>query len=104
MRAARSGSFQNRRKVGLNMGNTTVMRELRLRHHIRLSELAHVAGVSHQFISDIELGKQPAIESNRLVVERAFERVIQARYEQIERLADEVSASRFHLLESEEND
>lgn len=75
------------------------MRYLRLSYNIRLDELAQAAGVSHQYISDIELQKRPATPGDRRLVERAFEIVIQNRRKQIDRLAEECSAGRSCFLD-----
>lgn len=84
-----------------------LMRSLRLRYKIRLDELAQAAGVSHQYISDLELEKRPATPGDRRLVERAFEIVVQKRKEQVDRLAEECSAGRSCFLdpiEEEETD
>ena len=76
-----------------------LMRSLRLRYKIRLDELAQAAGVSHQYISDLELEKRPATPGDRRLVERAFEIVVQKRKEQVDRLAEECSAGRSCFLD-----
>ena len=68
-----------------------LLRSLRLRYHIRLDELAQAAGVSHQYISDLELEKRRATPGDRRLVERAFDIVVQNRRKQIDRLAEEIA-------------
>lgn len=75
------------------------MRYLRLRYKIRLEELAHAAGVSHQYISDLELGKRPATPGDRRLVERAFEIVVQDRKKEIDRLVEDCSTGRSCFLD-----
>lgn len=84
------------------MEKMLLMRALRLRYKISLDELAQAAGVPHQLVSDIELGKQPATPGNRRLAARAFENAIQKRKEQIGRLAEDYSAGRFLLLDETE--
>ncbi len=76
-----------------------LLRSLRLRYHIRLDELAQAAGVSHQYISDLELEKRRATPGDRRLVERAFDIVVQNRRKQIDRLAEEFSAGRSYFLD-----
>ena len=57
------------------METLTVMRRLRIKYGVTIRELARAAGVSHQYISKLELGSRHDIA----VVQRAFERVIEER-------------------------
>lgn len=82
------------------MEKVRYMRLLRLEYNISLKELAIAAGVSSQYISDIELGKyHPTASVNRLI-DKAFENVIHQRIEQLVRLSDVYYRNRLHLLES----
>lgn len=80
------------------------IRRLRRKYHIRLHELADAAHTTHQLISRIELGKEPAIKSNVELLQRGLEEVIKRREVDNRRLAEEYSASRTTLLELVEVD
>ena len=61
---------------------TSVLRRLRLAHGVSLRELATAAGVSHQFISELELVPKARTEETRELICAAFEDIIAKRTEQ----------------------
>ena len=80
------------------MGQISVLRLLRHQYGITLIELAKAAGVSLQYVSDIELGKYNISKSNQLLMQRAFEKVITQRILQAQRLSEAYAGNRQRLL------
>lgn len=81
------------------MRKISIIRLLRLQYHISLRELAQDAGVCHQYLSALELGKGYGGKQAEAIVQKAFEAVITARCEQLKRLSEEYAANRHRLLE-----
>lgn len=81
----------------------TLMRKLRLRHGISLKELAKYAGVSPQRIQVIENYKSEN-KSRLLVIQKAFEKLIQERRTAVEHLAAEYEKNKERLLKYEEGE
>ncbi len=82
------------------MGISTIMRCLRLKHGITLRELADAAGVSHQYMSDIELGKNSKRKSCEMFAQNAFEKVIEQRSRQNTEFAADYAGCRDRLLDA----
>ena len=76
-----------------------VMRALRLRLGFSLMDFQRATGVSHQYFSDVELGKQPAGDRTRALVYAAFESAIRARQQQAADLLDIYEKSKGRLFE-----
>lgn len=68
------------------MNEATYLRNLRLRHHITLTELAGAAGVSNQQISRVELLQRPVSRVLEQKYEAAVEVVITRRYNAVRAL------------------
>ena len=85
------------------MKRASVMRILRHRYGITLAELAKIAGVSGQYISDLELGKYIGSydyrQSGDQLVARAFAGVVANRREQARRLSDDFMKNCHRLLD-----
>jgi len=88
------------------MSRATVMRLLRIKHGITARELAEAAGVSQQFISDLEFGKYfgryECAASAESLVRKAFEAVAENRAQQVCGLLADLSENRSHLLDIKE--
>ena len=82
------------------MSISTVMRCLRLKHSISLRELSDAAGVSHQYMSDIELGKYGKREVCETQMRYAFEKVIEQRSRRNTELAADYAGCRDRLLDT----
>jgi len=85
------------------MTTITRMRFLRNKYNIPMRELAQAAGVSQQYMSDLELGKYQDRYDYRKgggpLVQRAFEGVAETRLEQARRLSGDIEGSRGRLLD-----
>ncbi len=81
------------------MSISTVMRCLRLKHSISLRELSAAAGVSHQYMSDIELGKYGRREVCETQMRHAFEKVIEQRSSRNSALSADYAGCRDRLLD-----
>ena len=93
----------------LVMSKSTYMRRLRHKYAISARELAEIAGVSQQFVSDLELGKYAerydCTQRGEPLMQKAFECAAANRAEQARQLAGDISMYRHCLLElSEDND
>lgn len=76
-----------------------VMRFLRLKYGISLVELGRNAGVSHQYLSDIELGLIQHTRGRESIVKLAFEKTIERRQAELSELQDEYDCNAERLLE-----
>ncbi|MCL1835891.1 MAG: helix-turn-helix domain-containing protein [Oscillospiraceae bacterium] len=91
------------------MSRVTVMRFLRLKHKITAKELAKAAGVSQQFVSDLELnkykGRYDCAPNGAPLMLKAFESIANDRAREVRGLLKDLSANRLRLLQyMEEND
>ncbi|MCL1835821.1 MAG: helix-turn-helix transcriptional regulator [Oscillospiraceae bacterium] len=91
------------------MSRTTVMRCLREKYGITTRELAEAAGVSQQYISDLELGRYidryDYRKSGVPLILRAFEIVATIKAQQVCGLLADLTGNRSRLLDyMEEND
>jgi len=84
------------------MKKVTVMRSLRDKYGVSARELADAAGVSQQYISDLELGRYRERydyrKSGEPLVQKAFETVAAARKEQAWQLSEDLANNRHRLL------
>lgn len=71
-----------------------VIRRLRLCFGISLRELADAAGVSHQYITNIELGGRKCTENERRLILDAFEKITAKRRNQAAMLAASLDVCR----------
>lgn len=62
-------------------GGCTRLRAIRLKHGISLAELAKAAGVSNQYMSQVELGRAAPTSSLEKKCEQALERIVLQRYQ-----------------------
>ena len=85
------------------MSKSTVMRRIRLKYGIPARELAEFAGLSQQFVSDLELGKYidryDYAKSGGPVMQKAFEGAAADRAEQARRLGGDIAKYRGRLLD-----
>ena len=85
------------------MSGDTVTRHLRQKHGISLRELAEAVGVTHQFVSDLELakyiGQYDFRRNGALLMQEAFEAVIAGKKEQARRLSEDYESCRHRLLD-----
>ena len=85
------------------MKGVMVMRTLRHRYGITIRELAEAVGVSHQYVSDLELGKYTGRydfrHSGIPLMQAAFERVVDNKAEQARRLSEDYGKYRHSLLD-----
>ncbi|MDR1132273.1 MAG: helix-turn-helix domain-containing protein [Oscillospiraceae bacterium] len=81
------------------MDNVRYMRLLRMKFRITAQELADAAGVSQQYISDIELGRYGRNASCGLLMQKAFEKVIEQRSRQVSELSAAFAVYRDRLLD-----
>ncbi len=81
------------------MLNITVMRFLRMKYGITTRELSAAAGVSQQYISDMDLGKCGRSYTCELLAQKAFERIIEQRRGQAAELSAEYAGLRDRLLD-----
>ena len=90
------------------MKNVTTMRLLRHKYGISMRELAEAVGVSHQHISNLELGKYADSYdyklSGEVLVLRAFENIAANRMEQARWLSEDISEYHDRLLDFLEDD
>lgn len=78
---------------------TRRMRLLREKHGVSIYELSRCGGISHQRLSQIELGTgNVTVHMNRLV-ETAFARLIAARRREVAALEKDLRIYRKHLLD-----
>jgi|GEM_PF-746027 len=84
------------------------MRHLRHKHNISVREVARAAGVTPQFISNLELGKYVGRYNYRkkgeALIQIAFESIISSRLEHIWQLSDDFLKHRHNLLGIVESD
>jgi len=73
------------------------MRFLRIKYGITLPELANAVNVSHQYISEIELGHECG--NSLELMQKAFEVVISQRNKRFQELSADFSDNRDRLLE-----
>ena len=89
------------------MSSVTVMRLLRLKHKITAKELATAAGVSQQFVSDLELnkykGRYDCAPNGAPLMLKAFERIANERAREVCGLLADLSNNRHRLLEHMED-
>ena len=81
------------------MDQMSILRLLRHQYGITLKEFAEAAGVSSQYVSDIELGKYKVSKSNEYLIQKAFEKVISQRFLQTWRLSEAYVDTRHRLLD-----
>ena len=81
------------------MEKISILRLLRIKYGITLNELAKAAGVSFQYVSDIELGKYSVSKSSKLLMQKAFSKVIAQRFVQLRRLSEAYENNRHCLLD-----
>ena len=88
------------------MNQITVAKYLREKYCISARQLAGAAGVSQQYISDLELGKYSErydyVKTGTPLIYEAFENVIRQRKEQLRQLSVELAKYRCRLLNSME--
>ena len=77
---------------------TTRLRMLRLKYNVTLTELARVAGISNQRLSDLERGRYSASPELQLKISRALGRLIDEKKNSISLLANEYRAYKECLL------
>ena len=77
------------------------MRILRFQYGISTRELAKAAGVSQQYLSNIELGRYNCklTAKHLTMMQNAFEKVIKQRAEQVRELSETYAANRNRLLD-----
>jgi transcriptional regulator with XRE-family HTH domain len=86
------------------MGKMCKMRFLRIEYEITLRELANAAGVSVQYVSEIELQESCRTKKAERLMQKAFEAVISKRGENTKDLKKAFFASRnslFSIMEAE---
>jgi hypothetical protein len=92
----------------LAMNRISAARLLRFRHGITTVELARAAGVSHQYISSLELGKYCGgydyRKSGGVLMQRAFEIVAAERNARARYLSEDFDKYRYRLLDFLEGD
>jgi transcriptional regulator with XRE-family HTH domain len=81
------------------MEKVTAIRLLRLRYGITLKEFAAAAGVSHQYISDVELGKYGRNEGCALLMQKAFEKIIEQKSGRVSEFTADYAGRRNRLLD-----
>jgi len=77
----------------------SVMRDLRLKYGIRITQLAVHAGVSPQYLSALELGRYFAGERAIHLVRLAFERVVEEETKRAFRLSEDYFINQYRLLD-----
>ena len=88
------------------METMSAARFLRIRHGVTLRELADAAGVSVQYMSEIELNESRRTKGAERLTRKAFETVITQRGENAKRLAEAFAANRdalFSMIEEDAN-
>jgi len=85
------------------MNKATIMRQLRHKYGITIRELAEAVGLSHQFVSDLELGKYTGRYNYRQsgvpLMQKALESIIGNRAAQAQRLSEDFERNRHRLLD-----
>ena len=85
------------------MSKASIARRLREKYGISIRELAGAAGVSLQYISDLELGKYAGLYEYRLsgapLMQKAFEGVAAERAELAHRLSGDLGKYSSRLLD-----
>jgi transcriptional regulator with XRE-family HTH domain len=82
-----------------NTETISIMRSLRLKYNIRLKLLAAYAGVSTQYLSGLELGRNYAGEHAKNVVRLAFKKVVEDEVQRALWLSAAYSLNKNRLLE-----
>jgi len=85
------------------MSRATYARALRDKYGIPARELAEAAGVSQQFVSDLELGRYGGryeyAHTCADMLREAFEKIIEQRAERARRLSEDLASNADRLLE-----
>lgn len=78
------------------------IRNFRLRHNLSLQEVADAAGMTKQWISQIEIGDVTATAENKLTMIRAYQAVIHKRRQALDNLEQGFIALFDPLFEEED--